>query len=374
MQFADTAPQTVDVAAGGSVEVRFDAAGRAIGRARVRMTVKLGERDRRVRGRRSRSKCWSRPRRCRPSAKRPTPTPRRPRRLALPAGVVHRLRRAARRAVVHGAGRSRRRARAISSSIPTDARSSADRARWRCCWPPISATRSSCRGSSRRRCGPTVQSALEGARALPVRQRRASPTGPASAASQSPYLTAYLLHVFQVASDLKYDVDPVDAGARLHLPRAAARGSRRRRTRAGGRRTPPGRPSRSRCSSKAAATRIRTSRGSTAIASACRSSASRTCTTRWSPKARPAAPRADDLRRRMANAILPEAATAHVEELNDPYLLWFWNSNIRSTAIVLSSMVKANADGCTVRVNRALAAAGARQGSMGEHAGERDGP
>ncbi len=53
-------------------------------------------------------------------------------------------------------------------------------------------------------------------------------------------------------------------------------------------------------------------------------------------------PRADDLRRRMANAILPEAAMAHVEELSDPYLLWFWNSNIRSTAIVLSSMVKAN--------------------------------
>ena len=61
MQFADTAPQTVDVAAGGSVEVRFDAAGRAIGRARVRMTVKLGRRERRVRGRRSRSKCWSSP-------------------------------------------------------------------------------------------------------------------------------------------------------------------------------------------------------------------------------------------------------------------------------------------------------------------------
>jgi uncharacterized protein YfaS (alpha-2-macroglobulin family) len=45
----------------------------------------------------------------------------------------------------------------------------------------------------------------------------------------------------------------------------------------------------------------------------------------------------------MANAILPEAATAHVEELNDPYLLWFWNSNVRSSAIVLNSMVKANA-------------------------------
>src|SRR3712207_8601920 len=32
--------------------------------------------------------------------------------------------------------------------------------------------------------------------------------------------------------------------------------------------------------------------------------------------------------------------SAHVEELNDPYLLWFWNSNVRSTAIVLDSMVR----------------------------------
>jgi alpha-2-macroglobulin len=53
--------------------------------------------------------------------------------------------------------------------------------------------------------------------------------------------------------------------------------------------------------------------------------------------------RSADLRRRVGNAILPEAATAHVEELSDPYLLWFWNSNVRSTAIVLRSMVTANA-------------------------------
>jgi alpha-2-macroglobulin len=51
-----------------------------------------------------------------------------------------------------------------------------------------------------------------------------------------------------------------------------------------------------------------------------------------------------DLRRRMANAILPEAGTAHVEELNDPYLLWFWNSNARSSAIVLASLVRAGAE------------------------------
>jgi uncharacterized protein YfaS (alpha-2-macroglobulin family) len=54
--------------------------------------------------------------------------------------------------------------------------------------------------------------------------------------------------------------------------------------------------------------------------------------------------RISELRRRMANAILPEAGTAHVEEVNDPYLLWFWNSNVRSSAIVLNALVRASAD------------------------------
>lgn len=53
-------------------------------------------------------------------------------------------------------------------------------------------------------------------------------------------------------------------------------------------------------------------------------------------------PRAADLRRRIDNAILPEGGSAHVEELNDPYLLWYWNSNVRSTAIVLDTLVRAD--------------------------------
>jgi hypothetical protein len=56
-----------------------------------------------------------------------------------------------------------------------------------------------------------------------------------------------------------------------------------------------------------------------------------------------------DLRRRMANAILPEAGGSHVEELTDPYLLWFWNSNVRSTSIVLNSLVKADVSDAPVR-------------------------
>jgi hypothetical protein len=56
-----------------------------------------------------------------------------------------------------------------------------------------------------------------------------------------------------------------------------------------------------------------------------------------------AGPRLAELRRRMSNAVLPEAGSAHVEELSDPYLLWFWNSNVRSTAIVLNTLVRAGA-------------------------------
>jgi hypothetical protein len=51
-------------------------------------------------------------------------------------------------------------------------------------------------------------------------------------------------------------------------------------------------------------------------------------------------PRHAALLRRIENAVLAEGGGAHVEELNDPYLLWYWNSNIRSTAIVLGTLVR----------------------------------
>jgi uncharacterized protein YfaS (alpha-2-macroglobulin family) len=59
--------------------------------------------------------------------------------------------------------------------------------------------------------------------------------------------------------------------------------------------------------------------------------------------------RRDDLRRRLMNAILPEGGSAHVEELTDPYLLWFWNSNVRSTAIALKSLMQAGDADALVR-------------------------
>src|SRR5262249_9032999 len=51
-------------------------------------------------------------------------------------------------------------------------------------------------------------------------------------------------------------------------------------------------------------------------------------------------PRGAELQRRIRNAVALEGGSAHVEELSDPYLLWFWNSNVRSTAIVLGSLAR----------------------------------
>jgi hypothetical protein len=60
-------------------------------------------------------------------------------------------------------------------------------------------------------------------------------------------------------------------------------------------------------------------------------------------------PRAQELRRRMLNSILPEAGSAHVDDFNDPDLSWFWHSNARTTSIVLNSFVKANVTSAPIR-------------------------
>jgi hypothetical protein len=60
-------------------------------------------------------------------------------------------------------------------------------------------------------------------------------------------------------------------------------------------------------------------------------------------------PRAAELQRRIRNAVASEGGSAHVEELSDPYLLWFWNSNVRSTAVVLGSLVRRAPDDPLVR-------------------------
>ena len=54
--------------------------------------------------------------------------------------------------------------------------------------------------------------------------------------------------------------------------------------------------------------------------------------------------RMTDLRRRINNSVLPEGGHAFVNELNDPYLSWLWSSNVRSTAIVLGTLVRGGED------------------------------
>ena len=71
---------------------------------------------------------------------------------------------------------------------------------------------------------PSAQQNAEGAREVPVRERRLLRTGRATARSTSPYLTAYLLHVFKTAADLKYEVDAgMRARAYSYLEHAARR-------------------------------------------------------------------------------------------------------------------------------------------------------
>ncbi|HUG52990.1 MAG TPA: MG2 domain-containing protein [Vicinamibacteria bacterium] len=55
-------------------------------------------------------------------------------------------------------------------------------------------------------------------------------------------------------------------------------------------------------------------------------------------------PRPAELQRRIGNAVSVEGGSAHVEELADPYLLWYWNSNVRSTAVVLDTLVRRRPD------------------------------
>lgn len=54
--------------------------------------------------------------------------------------------------------------------------------------------------------------------------------------------------------------------------------------------------------------------------------------------------RITELRRRMRNSISPEGGQAFVNDLKDPYLMWLWHSNVRSTAIVLGTFVRGGED------------------------------
>lgn len=163
---------------------------------------------------------------------------------------------------------------------------------------------------------------------------------PGACWSTSPYLTAYLLHVFKVASDLKYDVDSgMRARAYTYLEQQLAQ-------------KPPENEGwwPSYTAWQAFAIKVLVEGGRNQDSNINRVYGYRDRMPVFAlaylhdalmAKGEASGARITDLRRRMANAILPEAGSAHVEELADPYLNWFWNSNVRSTAIVLNSLVTA---------------------------------
>jgi uncharacterized protein YfaS (alpha-2-macroglobulin family) len=165
---------------------------------------------------------------------------------------------------------------------------------------------------------------------------------PGACYTVSPYLTAYLLHVFQVAADLKYTVDPgMRDRAYRYLEQALAQ-------------SPPSNEGwwPSYTAWQAFAVKVLVEGGRTQDSNINRLYGYRDRMPVFAlaylhdammGKKETSGPRIDDLRRRMSNAILPEGGSAHVEELADPYLLWFWNSNIRSTSIVLNTLVRASA-------------------------------
>ncbi|MEX2663317.1 MAG: hypothetical protein WD227_15410, partial [Vicinamibacterales bacterium] len=162
---------------------------------------------------------------------------------------------------------------------------------------------------------------------------------PGACESTSPYLTAYLLHVFHAAAGLKYDVN------RGMLERAYAYMERELAA------PPPLNegwwPSYTAWQTFAVTVLVEGGRNQDSNLNRLYGYRERMPVFALAylhdallAKGETSGARVDELRRRMGNAILPEAGASHVEELADPYLLWFWNSNVRSTAIVLNSLVK----------------------------------
>jgi uncharacterized protein YfaS (alpha-2-macroglobulin family) len=157
---------------------------------------------------------------------------------------------------------------------------------------------------------------------------------PGACTSTSPYLTAYIVHVLHVAESLKYTVDAdVKRRALEYLDHELAK-------------TPPTNESwlPAYTAWQAFAIKVLVENGRNQDSNIARLYGyldrmpvfGLTYLADAMVAKGEGGPRLAELRRRMKNAVLPEGGSAHVEELNDPYLLWFWNSNVRSTAIVLA--------------------------------------
>jgi alpha-2-macroglobulin len=334
------APQTVDVAAGGSVEVRFDAAGLSVGRARVKMTVKLaGETD-----------AFQdvvpvevlvSPETVSAIGEAGDSAPTASERLKVPAGVVSTfgglhvdlastalvgLGEGARYLVEYPYGCAEQRgSRALALLLSADLGEAFK-------LPGIEPAQSRA----------TVQSALKELERFQCEGSGGFAYWPGECSSVSAYLTAYLLHVFKVASDLKYKVDgQMQERAYTYLEAELAQ-------------KPPTNEGwwPAYTGWQAFAVKVLVEGGRKQDSNITRLYGYRDRMPVFAlaylndalvAKGEGGGVRSADLKRRIAAAILPEAATAHVEELNDPYLMWFWNSNVRSTAIALNSLVKADA-------------------------------
>jgi uncharacterized protein YfaS (alpha-2-macroglobulin family) len=340
LQLSGQTEQRITVPAGGAVEVRFDAAGRAIGRARMQMSVKIGEESDsfedvipvEVLASRETVAAYGEATDANTIA---TET------LTMPTGVVPgfgglHVEVASTALVGLGAGAQylveypygcaeQKSSRTLALVLAADL------------------------GDAFTLSGMNTQSMRASAQQTlrELEQFQCANGGfaywPGQCLSVSPYLTSYVLHVYKVAADGKYEVNAgVRERALSYLERELAKG-------------PPTNegwwPAYTAWKASAAKVLVESGRNQDSTLTRLYSYRDRMPVFALAylhdallAKGETSGERVNELRRRMSNSILTEAGSAHVEELNDPYLLWFWNSNIRSTAIVLNSLVAGGAD------------------------------
>jgi alpha-2-macroglobulin len=344
VEFSGASEQTVTVGAGGSLEVRFEASARSVGRARVRMTVKLGQETDAFED-------------------------------VIPVEVLVSPETVAAYGEVTGAATNASETLVVpagvvpgSGGLHVEMASTAmvglgEGARYLVEYPYGCAEQKGSRalalllaadlgdafslpGMEPAKMRAAVQQALK-----ELEQFQCGSGGmaywPGKCDTVSPYLTAYLLHVFKVAADLKYDVDKgMRDRAYTYLEAQLAT-------------TPPANegwwPSYTAWQAFAVRTLIEGGRNQDSNLNRIYGYRDRmplfalaylhdAMTAKGETGARIA-----DLRRRMMNGILAEGGNSHVEEINDPYLLWLWSSNARTTAMVLNSFVKASVADAPVR-------------------------
>jgi uncharacterized protein YfaS (alpha-2-macroglobulin family) len=345
LEFTGGTEQTVQIGAGGSIEARFDAAGRAVGRARVQMSVKVGtESDafedvipvevltapetvaaygEAAEGNATATETLAIPDRVVPAFG--------GLHLEMASTAMVGLGEGARYLVEYPYGCAEQRgSRALAMLLAADLGDAF-----------------SLPGVDTAKMRPAVQQTMK------ELEKYQCPSGgfaywPGACWSVSPYLTSYLLHVFKVAGDLKYSVDAgMIARAEAYLqrelnaPRPENEGWWPAYT-----------------AWQAFAVKVLVEGGHNEDSHITRLYGYRDRMPVFAlaylldalhVKGESSGARVEDLRQRIANAMLPEGGSTHVEELSDPYLLWFWNSNVRSTAIVLNSLVRAGAANAPIR-------------------------